>query len=219
MATASPDINRTFVAPTPSSRSALIVVDLQGAFCESTGSLSRLGMDTSPLREAIGGCQSLVGAAREVGALVVFTILGYRDDYADAGRSFWEMQQPVVAAGGLVRGTADTQLVAGIETAPDDVLIDKQHSDAFRGTNLDAVLRARRVDDVVVCGVTTSVCVAATARSASELGYRTWIAADASAETSTNLHLAALETFGRAYGYVSDTDSICVAWRGEEAEP
>jgi nicotinamidase-related amidase len=156
-----------------------------------------------------------VETARQAAIPVLYTVLAYRSDYADASRPFREIQQPVMTVGGLIRGTADTAIVDEVAPVAGEVVIDKQHSDAFRGTNLDAILRAQDVDDLVVCGVTTAVCVAGSARSASELGYQTWIVNDATAETSTALHSATLEVFVRAFGYVTDTATTCSAWAGE----
>ena len=61
---------------------------------------------------------------------------------------------------------------------PGDVLLRKYKSSSFEGTALDAELKSRNVNEVVVCGLQSEHCVSNTTRSALQLGYNVHVARD-----------------------------------------
>ena len=64
-------------------RTALVVVDMQNAFCHRDGSLSQMGKDTSMCEAAVEPCRGLVVAARQSDVPVIFSRNVYRRDYSD----------------------------------------------------------------------------------------------------------------------------------------
>ena len=79
---------------------------------------------------------------------------------------------------------------------------------AFLGTGLDDYLEERGVEEVVLAGVVTSVCIDSTGRAASELGYRVTILADASAGRSSTEHEFYCDSVFSLYGRVETTDAF-----------
>ena len=73
---------------------------------------------------------------------------------------------------------------------------------------LAGLLDDRGIDTVVVCGLVTNVCVEATVRDASTLGYRPILVADASATTADAVHNATLHTVYRSFGDVRTCDEV-----------
>lgn len=133
---------------------ALIVVDMQAGFV--------LGPDAVPgaagLLETI---ESLLGRARAVGALVVHLQNDGMDGAPDEpGTQTWELALPVQPG--------DTELV-----------LRKTEDDGFAGTRLNELLRQHGVDRLVLCGVQSEMCVAATARTALASGVRVILPHDA----------------------------------------
>ena len=84
--------------PTPG-RTALLVIDMQNAFCRDEGSFARLGFDISMLKAAIAPCQRLVAAARAANVPVIFTRLSYASDYHDGGIAIQYMTPEFVDSG------------------------------------------------------------------------------------------------------------------------
>ncbi len=70
---------------------------------------------------------------------------------------------------------------APVRPQPGEKVVTKHTQNSFCGTDLNAYLKSERITDIVVCGMTTHNCVAATVRAARDLGYNVTVAADACA--------------------------------------
>jgi maleamate amidohydrolase len=181
---------------------AVVVVDLVRAYTEPGGPFF-LGADHPQVpADAVDGCARLVEAARAGGAPVVWTRVVYAPDLADAG--FFAVKVPALAcfAAGAEGGWGELVLAPG----PHDTVVDKQHASSFAGTSLAATLRTRGVDTVVVCGVSTSGCVRASATDALAQGFRPVVVRQACADRSAALHTHNLADLDAKYADVVDLD-------------
>ena len=172
---------------------ALIVVDLQRAFCCEDGSVAIQGRDISMLRDAGLRCLQLADAARDVGIPIFWTRLILQADYSDGGVMMHELLPNLKKVGGLRAGTPDVEFMPGLKVHEGDIVVDKIRNSSFYGTSLDAMLRARNVNSVMVCGLTTSMCVESTVRDASQRDYKTFVVRDAVSDFSEARHTASLE--------------------------
>ena len=180
---------------------ALLVVDLQNGFCHPEGSFARLGADVSMCRAAVARCVELVDDARRARVPVVWVRKIHALDHSDAG--LLRQRMPGLReAGGLVRGTWDAHIVDELGPHEDELVIDKQRFSAFHGSGLDELLRSRGIDRLVVCGVTTDVCVDSTVRDASQYDYSTVVVSDATGALSRERHRSALNTLGTVFADV-----------------
>jgi ureidoacrylate peracid hydrolase len=192
---------------------ALIVVDMQNGFCHAEGSFGKLGLDVSALAGAIPGCRRLVDAAHEAGVPVVFTRYVYRSDYRDGGVLIQELMPALRDVRSLEDGTWDGELVDELkEPGPGDFIVDKNRYSAFYGTRLEPILTSLRIDTLVICGVTTNMCVETTARDAMQRDYRTFIVRDATGELDPQRHEGALATLGFGFGRVVEAADVVGAW-------
>lgn len=181
--------------------SALVIVDMQHDFCSPGGYWSSIGGDPAVLAAPIPAIARALAAARGAGLHIVHTRVGRRADVLDADPEGRRHAQP--SGGGeagelgrhLVRGEPGWQIVEPLAPAPGETVIDKPATSAFHATDLDHVLRARGVQNLIVCGVTTAICVSTTVREASDRGYDVLVLGDACAEGDPAMHRAALETF------------------------
>jgi ureidoacrylate peracid hydrolase len=178
---------------------ALLVVDMQNAFCRPEGSFARRGLRIEAIERVIRGCRQLVSHAEVSSWLVVYTGLAYRADYQDAGLLV-ACNPAIRELGGYVEGSWDAALVdALLPMSQAALFVRKTRYDPFCGTGLEAELRAREVGDVVVCGVTTNVCVESTVRSAHDLDFPVRIVEDAMSSYDAGLHRASIATMSRHF--------------------
>jgi ureidoacrylate peracid hydrolase len=205
MTTTSPDGDRT----------ALIVVDMQNAFCHPEGSFAKLGADISMLAEAAPGCRRLIDGAHEAGVPVIYLQAEWRSDFLDGGIIFNEILPGLHESQALVSGTWDAQIIDDLKPDfPRDYIIYKNRFSGFAGTQLDNLLRSLRVQKLVVCGVTTNVCVESTVRDASQLNYRCIVARDAVGEVDRGMHDAGLRVMEYAFARIDDVDGLLTSWSG-----
>lgn len=194
---------------------ALLVIDMQNAFCHQDGSRARLGNDASALAAAIPGCRRLIEAARASKVPVIYTRAVYEPDFADVPMKVREspMFESLLSAGFVVKGTWDADVLDELRPAPGDHVIDKNRYSAFVSSGIPALLSGMQVRNLVVCGVVTSVCVESTARDASQHDYRVFVVSDATADSDADNHAATLRVIDRIFGWVVDTNEASEAFR------
>lgn len=191
---------------------ALVVVDMQNGFLAEGGSFSRMGFDVGRLRPAVRGCSELTAAARSAGVPVVFTRFVYQPGYADAGVTSRELFGGIRRVGGLLEGSWDAQIVAELARTPVDFVIDKSRYSSFYGTRLQPLLSGLGIRTLVVCGITTNMCVESTVRDAAQRDYRTVVVADATEEFTKERREHALLAMGYGFGWVAQRSHVIEQW-------
>jgi ureidoacrylate peracid hydrolase len=184
-----------------SSNTALIIVDMQNGFCHEDGFMNKIGLDWTTSRDAIGPVNRLATAMRAKGRPVFYTRYTLNADYSDSGL-LPEIYPQIVEVKGMVRDTWDAEIVDELAPEPGDRVVDKTRYSAFYGTDLEEQLRGLGVDTVIVCGVTTNVCVESTVRDAFFRDIRVVVPEDATAAVSPELHEGSLNDFRYAFGPV-----------------
>ena len=158
-------------------RTALIVVDMQNAYASKEGYLDKAGFDLSGTRSVIGNVVQAVAAARMLGIQIVWFQNGWDAEGVEAGGSgspnYWKSnalrlmrERPELEGTLLAKGGWDYALVPEMQRAPGDILVQKPRYGGFNGTQLEMMLRARGIRDILFCGVATNVCVESTLREA-----------------------------------------------------
>ena len=181
---------------------ALLLVDLQNAFCLPDGSFARRGFTIENLDGVLAGCLRLREAAAARAWDVLLTRLVYDPDYSDAG--LLVADQPMIRElGAYAAGGRDAEIVRALAPRSGDVVIDKTRYDPFLGTGLESLLRRRGVGSIVVAGLLTNVCVESTVRGAYDRDFRAAVASDATGSYDPALHHAALSTMARHFARVA----------------
>jgi nicotinamidase-related amidase len=117
----------------------------------------------------------------------------------------------------LIRGEAGTAIIDELAPLPHEVAIDKPGFSAFEGTALGAMLQMRGIRMLILCGITTEVCVSSTLRTAVDRGFRCITVRDACASAFPELHAAALAMIGvegGLFGQVASVQDICALLAG-----
>ena len=208
-------------------RTALVMIDMQRDFIEPGGFGESLGNDVALLRAAIEPCRLLLAGARDAGMLVIHTREGHRPDLSDAPRAKVERGAPSLRIGApgpmgriLIRGEAGHDIIPELYPIAGEPVIDKPGKGAFYATELGPILHHHDIGELIVCGVTTEVCVHTTVREANDRGYRCIVASDCCASYFPEFHAVALRMItaqGGIFGWVSDSTRILDALRAAGA--
>src|SRR5688500_3423756 len=152
---------------------ALVLIDMQRDFLEPGGFGETLGNDVSLLQKAVPPCRALLDGVRKKGILVIHTREGHRPDLSDAPRAKVERGAPSMRIGAkgpmgriLIRGEAGQDIVPELYPMEGEPVIDKPGKGAFFATELHPMLIYRNIESLIICGVTTEVCVHTTVREA-----------------------------------------------------
>lgn len=202
-------------------KAALVIIDMQRDFLEPGGFGAALGNDVSILASAIEPATRLLAAARAAGMLIVHTREGHRPDLSDApsrklNRGALSMRIGAKGPMGriLIRGEPGHDIIPALTPREGEPVIDKPGKGAFYQTDLDAILRYRGITQLILCGVTTEVCVHTTLREANDRGFWCLVAGDACGSYFPEFHRVALDMVkaqGGIFGWVSNSADICAA--------
>lgn len=203
------------------SRTACLFIDMQRDFLEPGGFGASLGNDVALTRGAIEPCQALLALARGLGMLVLHTREGHRPDLSDAPPAKIARGVPSARIGDvgpmgriLIRGEPGHDIIPELYPKAGEPVIDKPGKGAFYATDLEPMLRHRGIRDLIVCGVTTEVCVHTTVREANDRGFRCLVPSDACASYFPEFHTVALKMIaaqGAIFGWVTDSRSLLQA--------
>jgi nicotinamidase-related amidase len=202
-------------------RTALIIIDMQRDFLEPGGFGETLGNDVSRLAAAVGPCRAVLDAARRRGLLVIHTREGHRPDLSDAPPAKVERGHPNLRIGApgpmgriLIRGEPGHDIIPALYPVAGEAVIDKPGKGAFYATDLGKLLADKGIDNLLVCGVTTEVCVNTTVREANDRGYRCIVLADCCASYFPEFHasgLAMIKAQGGIFGWVAQSATAVAA--------
>jgi nicotinamidase-related amidase len=202
-------------------RTALVIIDMQRDFLEPGGFGETLGNDVSLLQKAIKPIKALLERARAKGVFVIHTREGHRPDLSDAPRAKLERGAPSLRIGArgpmgriLVRGEPGHDIVPELYPREGEPVIDKPGKGAFFATDLQPMLAHKNIETLVVCGVTTEVCVHTTVREANDRGYRCIVPSDCCGSYFPEFHatgLAMIKAQGGIFGWVSDSARVLAA--------
>ncbi len=202
-------------------RLAIVVIDMQRDFLQGGGFGEALGNDVSRLSVVIEPCRKLLKWARERNLLVIHTREGHRSDMSDVPPAKLERGAPKMRIGDsgpmgriLIRGEAGHDIVPELAPHPGEPVIDKPGKGAFYATDLHSILQNASIDSLIVCGVTTEVCVHTTVREANDRGYRCLVPADCCGSYFPEFHevgLRMIKAQGGIFGWVSDSTRVLSA--------
>ena len=151
---------------------ALIVIDIQREYFKLDGPAA-----FASAALILPNVNRLIAAFRATGKPVIFIQHAHRADGSDAGR-MGDFSSPDEEPS-FVEGSPEVQFHPGLDFLSSDLVVVKRRYSSFAGTELDAILRTKRTQAVVIVGLMTSFCCETTARDAHSRDYEVLFVSDA----------------------------------------
>jgi nicotinamidase-related amidase len=177
------------------SKRAVLVVDIQNEY------FSAGKMPLVRIEEATANAARIIALARDKGDLVVHI-----------------RHELPVGAPIFTPGTDGVEFHSSVVPAKGETVVIKNFPNSFRNTNLKDILDAKEIEEVVIIGAMSHMCIDATARAAVDMGYKTTTIHDACATRdlefggvvvpAAQVHAAIMAALTVAYGSVVDTNSF-----------
>jgi nicotinamidase-related amidase len=204
-------------------KTALIVIDMQRDFLLPGGFGETLGNDVDQLLKVVPPLADLIAASRAAGIMVIHTREGHEPDLSDCPPAKLNRGAHSKRIGDegkygriLIRGEYGHDIVDELAPIDGEIVIDKPGKGAFYATELQDVLTAGGITQLLITGVTTEVCVHTTTREANDRGYECLVVSDCVGSYFPQFQRIGLEMIkaqGGIFGWVADTTAVIPALR------
>ncbi|YCK79924.1 cysteine hydrolase (plasmid) [Arthrobacter sp. D3-18] len=174
---------------------ALLVVHLQHDIVSPGTAFGQMFNPEVQARDVLAQCRKAMRSLRDAGGLVVPLRIAFMDNYSDLNRAL-PLLQMVAKAGCLKERSEGSALVPEVDVHDADEVVTHQLPGPFSRSRLQEILSSRGIDNVVVCGVATNASVEGAVRQSADLGYSTYVLADATSAADNASHQASLASMG-----------------------
>lgn len=174
---------------------ALVAVHLQGDIIGADGAFAGFFAEQVRARDVVAVNAGLLHAVRAAGGMVVYTRVAYRPGYPDLVANS-PLLTLVPQFGCLVDGSPQAEIVPEVAPTEGDTVLTHQRVGGFTGSGLHELLQERGIGTVLLSGVASNASVESTARTASDLGYRTVLVEDACSAATLEAHQATVASLG-----------------------
>jgi nicotinamidase-related amidase len=156
-------------------RTAMIVVDMQNDFVQAGAPA-----EIPRARAMVPRLNRLLDVCRVHKILIIYIHHAIRGGDIDAGR-LADLFEAVRNNQMIIAGTKNVEIYEGLKPGPDDLVVTKPRYSAFYGTDLEAILRSKNIDTLIISGTVTNVCCDSTARDAFSRDYKVIFLTDGTA--------------------------------------
>ncbi|MGM8213625.1 cysteine hydrolase family protein [Virgibacillus sp. W0430] len=166
----------------PNDNSAVLIIDMQNDSVRPDGALPAEGA-----LNIIDTIRELLELARKNNIPIIYITHIHRKDLSDFGIAHY-FEPPSV-----IEGTDGAEIIEELTPQKEDIIVTKTRYDGFFQTELDSILRQKKITNLIVSGVLTDGCVLGTVQHARSLDYKVCLLEDCTAGTTHEKHVAALD--------------------------
>lgn len=199
------------------SRTAVLIIDMQNAFCTKGAMFDLWGFDISTIPGIIPNIKEIASTARANKIKVISLAHVLYPDVREVGpmTTFWYnkvltsyREKPEWRDKLLMRGSWGAAIIDELKPLPEEIVIEKQRFSAFAGTYLDITLRTFDIRYLIVTGTATNICVESSVRDACHLQYFPILVSDGAAASPSNRQHDSLENIKQCFGWVTTTKDV-----------
>ncbi len=201
-------------------KSALVVIDLQNAFCHKDGTLGRSGVDTDRLGAVIPNLRRVIETCQGAGMPVLWTVQEHFETDNRRARKRLPSHTSKRKGVSALSGTWDAAIVdelADLATEP-SFIIRKHRFGGFYETRLDIVLEMLGVDALFVTGLTANACVETTIREAYLRDYDVVGIGDCISGVNADWEQTAEEVWRQYFGITIESPEF-LKWVDDQRRP
>jgi nicotinamidase-related amidase len=189
-------------------QSALVVVDMQTEFFPPDGLVPLWGGPAIVPR-----LKRLIATFRSCGRPVIYTKHFYVDAEVDGGATgeWWRLTRD---SSFLKAGQPNVEIHPELAPVEGEYVVEKHRYSGFFSTNLDSLLRAFVIKDVVIAGVASNCCCEATAHDALFRDFHVFFLADGTGGSDEASHVAVLRDIAWTYGTIVTCDQVSSQLQG-----
>ncbi|QSZ31508.1 hypothetical protein DSL72_001075 [Monilinia vaccinii-corymbosi] len=195
---------------------ALVIIDMQKDFASDKGYLAKQGIDNRPILNIVPKIRKILDVCRASGFPIYHTREGHRPDLSTLSsrekfRSRNNKSELGIGDMGplgrlLIRGEEGHGIIDELTPLENEPVIDKPGRSAFQHTEFRLMLNIKGIKNLIICGVTTDVCVTSTMREANDNNFDCVLVEDACAAGVNAYHKSAVDSIteeGGIFGAVT----------------
>jgi ureidoacrylate peracid hydrolase len=173
---------------------AVVLIEYQNDFTSPGGKLHQAVKPVMESTHMLENTVDMVNEARKAGATIVHVPITFAPDFREISPTPYGILKGCKDGQVFQKGSWGAEIVDDLKPQPEDLVVEgKRGLDGFASTNLDFILRSRKIDTIALSGFLTNCCVESTMRTGYELGYNVITIKDCAATVSAEAHQGAIE--------------------------
>lgn len=165
------------------SKTGMLLMDLQN------GIVSRYADDP----DFIGRLKQVTAIARKAAMPIIYVVVKFREQFPEVSsrnKAFGALKS---GAFPLFDGNPMAEIHSAFAPEPGDIIVTKRRVGAFSGSDLEIVLRAQEIDNIILTGIATSGVVLSTLRAAADMDYGITVISDCCYDKDDEVHRVLME--------------------------
>src|SRR5262245_57309342 len=173
---------------------AVVLIEYHNDFTSLGGKLHQAVKPLIDSTHMLENTVDMLNEARKAGAIIVYVPITFAPDFREIRPTPYGILKGCKDGQVFQKGSWGAEIVDELKPQPEDIVIEgKRGLDGFASTNLDFILRSRKIDTIALSGFLTNCCVESTMRTGYELGYNVITIKDCAATVSAEAHQGAIE--------------------------
>ena len=197
---------------------AVVLIEYQNDFTSPGGKLHEAVKPVMESTHMLENTVDMVNEARKAGATIVHVPITFAADFHEIGTTQYGVVKGLKDGQVFQKGSWGAEIVDDLKPQPEDLVIEgKRGLDGFASTNLDFILRSRKIETIALGGFLTNCCVESTMRTGYELGYNVITIKDCAATVSAEAHQGAIDHDFPMFSHPMSHDQFVAQLAGSDA--